>query len=145
VHKEAVTNYVSAYPGQNSLDHQIVEDLGDGPVLVASRCPVCSTVRYPPRELCPNDLTVMQTIPVSRQGILHEAVRVELAPVGFTAPYWIAHVDMPEAVRIYAPLRWDGAVAPVTGQAVEYSLGVARTEPEEIIGPIFHRVPQAAA
>jgi uncharacterized OB-fold protein len=126
-----------AYPGHNAVDHQIIEDLGDGPVLVASQCPRCGVVRYPPRELCPDDLTVMRTIPLSSQGTLHEAVRVDTAPVGFTAPYWIAHVDLPEGVRVYAPLTWDGEGDPQTGLPVTYSIGVVRTEPETILGPVF--------
>ena len=70
---------VTAFPGHNAVDHQIVEDLGHGPVLVASECPRCGLVRYPPRELCPDDLTVMRTIPLSGPGTLHQAVRVDLA------------------------------------------------------------------
>jgi uncharacterized OB-fold protein len=128
---------MEAYPGHNEVDHQIIEDLGDGPVLVASQCPVCGVVRYPPRELCPDDLTVMRTVPLSSQGILHEAVRVDTAPVGFTAPYWIAHVDLPEGVRVYAPLTWDGDDGPRTGLLVTYSIGVVRRDPETILGPVF--------
>jgi len=128
---------MAAYPGHNAVDHQIIEDLGDGPVLVASQCPRCGVVRYPPRELCPEDLTVMRTIPLSSEGTLHEAVRVDTAPVGFTAPYWIAHVDLPAGVRVYAPLTWDGDDDPQEGLSVTYSIGVVRTEPETILGPVF--------
>jgi uncharacterized OB-fold protein len=135
---------VTAFPGHNAVDHQIIEDLGHGPVLVASECPRCGLVRYPPRELCPDDLTVMRTIPLSGPGTLHQAVRVDLAPVGFVAPYWIAHIDLPEGVRVYAPLSWDGDGDPPTGLEVTYSLGIVRTEPEEILGPIFRPLGLAA-
>lgn len=125
----------SCVPGHESTDHPILQDLGDGLALVASRCTECATIRFPPRELCVADLAATETIPVSREGVLYEAVSVELAPVGFDAPYWAAYVDMPEGIRVFGPYRSDAD--PTHGMAVRYSIGVVRTEPAEMLGPVF--------
>lgn len=114
----------------------VIDDFGDGPVLTASRCPSCGETRYPPRALCVTDQTEMERVPVSEVGRLYEAVWVARPPYGFTEPYFVGYVDMPEGIRIFG--RVEAAVdQPQPGMELSHRVGVVRTEPEPVLGPIF--------
>ena len=129
-------------PGQHALDRQVVQRF-DGEWRVAtSTCPACGDVRYPPRELCVSDLTPCEPTPLSRHGVVYEAVRVDIPPVGFVAPYWLAYVDMPEGVRVTGVLRLDGDAdhEPGQGTKVECLVDVVRTDPYLVLGPVFREV-----
>jgi uncharacterized OB-fold protein len=114
----------------------VLDDLGRGRVLVESRCPVCGEHRYPPRALCVNDLTPMERVPVSARGTLVEAVWVERPPYGQPEPFWVGYIDMPEGTRVFAKLDPRGRDL-VHGMPMEHELGIVRSEPEDVEGPIF--------
>lgn len=114
----------------------VIGDFGDGPVLAASRCPLCGETRYPPREWCVNDQSTMERVPVSRTGQLHEAVWVARPPYGFTEPYFVGYVDMPEGIRVFGRIDVAGKELE-PGMALNHRVGIVRTEPESVLGPIF--------
>jgi len=114
----------------------VLDDLGEGRVLVETRCPTCHEHRYPPRALCVNDLTPMEKVAVSPRGTLVEAVWVERPPYGQSAPFWVGYIDMPEGTRVFAKIDPRG-IDPVRGMPMEHEIGVVRTEPEDVDGPIF--------
>lgn len=124
-------------PGEDTLDHQILRQEGDDWVLVASRCPQCGDTRFPPRELCAMCLTRCRTLSLSREGAIYEAVKVQIAPVGFEPPYWTAYVDFDEGIRVFAPLRWPHKRLPSHDEKVRYSVEIVRREPYEVVGPVF--------
>lgn len=98
--------------------------------------PTCGLNFYPPRELCINDLATCEEIELSQHGTIYESAVVEIAPEGFEAPYRVAYVDLPEGVRVFAPVRWTGPTAPRPGDQVKLTVDVVRREPE-VIGPVF--------
>jgi uncharacterized OB-fold protein len=114
----------------------VLDDLGQGRVLVETRCPQCGEFRYPPRALCVNDLTPMEKVAVSPRGTLVEAVWVERPPYGQPEPFWVGYIDMPEGTRIFAKLDPRGAEL-VRGMPMDHEIGIVRTEPEDVDGPIF--------
>lgn len=130
------------YAGRDSRELSIAVIDGNGLArLAASRCATCGDTRYPPRRLCPNDLTEAETIALSGQGRVYEAVLVALAPQGYTAPYWVGYVDMPEGVRVFAQLRpaqQDGQ--PAHGDTAELAFGEVAVDAEggAIVGPVFY-------
>lgn len=130
-----------ALPGQDSLDHQVL-GLRDGRwELLGSRCPVCARNYYPPRELCAEDLARCDTAVLSRTGTVYAAAEVHLGPVGFPAPYWVAWVDLPEAVRVYTILDVPEGGQARPGDPVELAPRVVRTEPHPVLGPVFRLSP----
>jgi uncharacterized OB-fold protein len=74
-----------------------------GPQLMGSRCVTCSTVVFPPVEVCPactaNDPV---PTPLSREGKLYSFSVVHVAPKGWQAPYIIGYVDLTEGVRVFS-------------------------------------------
>jgi uncharacterized OB-fold protein len=132
---------MSRVPGQHALDHQVVQQFDGAWGVATSTCPTCGDVRYPPRELCVADLTPCEITPLTSNGVVYEAVRVDIAPEGFEPPYWVAYVDHPEGVRLFGTLRWDDAETdPGHGTKVECSVAVVRTDPYEVLGPIYNAV-----
>lgn len=124
-------------PGQHALEHQILREGDDGWQLVGSRCPRCATHFYPPRRLCASDLAECEQVALSSRGTLYEATRIRIAPVGFEAPFWLGYVDLPEDVRVFAQIEWDGEGEPRHGAAVELVIKTVRHEPAEVLGPVF--------
>lgn len=125
-------------PGEHALDHQIIGRFEGRWRLVGSRCGECAAVHYPPHEICPVDLAPCVDVPLTETGVLSEAVRVAIAPVGFAAPYWVAYVDLPENVRVFGILRWDGAnhQGPALGATIHVGIEVVRHDPD-VLGVIF--------
>lgn len=124
-------------PGEHALDQQTLREIDGAWRLVGSRCGTCGTVQFPPRVLCPDDLTECDEAVLGTGGVVYEASLVRVAPVGFTAPYWVAYVDLPEGVRLFAQLDWTGDDEPRHGDAVECVVRTVRTEPYEVLGPVF--------
>lgn len=124
-------------PAEHALEHQILRRDGDGWELVGSRCDSCERHYYPPRELCPQDLTRCEEVALSRDGFLYEATQIHVAPVGFTAPFWLGYVDLPEQVRVFAQIQPAEGHDPRHGDRVELMIRQVRTDPREIIGPVF--------
>lgn len=129
--------------GEQSLGRSIFPE-GQGTEathVVGSRCPACGDVRFPVRELCPLDGTRTEHASLAATGTIYEAVRVELAPSGFTAPYWIGYVDLDDQVRIFAQIGVeDGAPDPAHGDRVQMAVEVVRQDDEPVYGPVFRRV-----
>lgn len=134
------------YVGESSFGHPIVGQDEDGvPYLCASRCPTCEDVRFPERALCPQDLTPCVPHRVGGEGTVYAAVHMELAPAGFEGPLWLAYVDMDAGPRLFAQVGVDeGEAPPVHGDRVTLTLGVVRSDPDPVHGPVFRRVPDAA-
>jgi hypothetical protein len=129
---------VRRLPGQDALDHQLVADGPEGTFLQASFCRTCQSTYYPPREFCPRDLQHLEDIRAPERGSLYEAVRVDMAPRGFDAPYCVCYVDFPEGIRVFGQLTWGDEPLPLAGSPMRLGIGVVRSnEDEEVIGPIF--------
>jgi uncharacterized OB-fold protein len=99
----------------------------DGPSLVGSRCPACKKCAFPRREFCDGcgNEVGMETVALSRTGVLYSYTIVRVAPQGFTVPYTLGFIDLPEDVRILAQIESDK----------DLSLG---DELELFVGPIRH-------
>jgi uncharacterized OB-fold protein len=123
-------------PGQHALDQQIMVERDGRWRLMGSRCPACGTAYFPPRVLCAADLTECAEVELSARGTIYEASRIMVAPVGFTAPYWVAYVDLPERVRLWALLDWSADREPTHGDQVEYTVREVRHDPV-VLGPVF--------
>ena len=114
----------------------VLEDFGEGPRLAVSRCATCGEHRYPPRALCVNDLAEMERIPASATGKLITAVRMERPPYGFEGAIWVGYVDLPEGVRVFTRLDPRGQDL-VPGMDMAHKVGVVRTIPKDVLGPLF--------
>lgn len=72
--------------------------------LIGSKCTICGHTFFPPQKACSvcmrNDS--LEEVPLSTKGKIDTFTVVHVAPVGFSAPYIQAFVDLPEGVRIFS-------------------------------------------
>jgi uncharacterized OB-fold protein len=80
--------------------------------LVGSRCEACGDIRFPPAPACPEchaDVERLERVPLSRQGEVVAATRVERAIPPFVPPYLLAYVQLPEGPRVLCQLLADSS------------------------------------
>lgn len=82
-----------------------VED-PEGGRLLANRCKSCGQVFFPKASFCLSCLNEgMEELKLSRRGKLYSYAIGYMPSSHFQPPYAIGYVDMPEGVRIFAPLE----------------------------------------
>jgi uncharacterized OB-fold protein len=135
------------YVGERSVGRSIFILENEALVgLLGTRCPECGDIRFPARVLCPNDLHECEEIVLEPRGFIYEVVKMMLAPAGFPAPYWAGYIDLADGPRMFARIAWsEGDSDPQHGQAVELSLAPVGSTDEDLLGPVFVRVPLDAA
>lgn len=75
-------------------------------VLLANRCNSCGQIFFPKAIFCLNCLSEdMSELRLSRIGKLYSYTVGHMPSTHFEPPYAIGYVDMPEGVRIFAPLK----------------------------------------
>ncbi|OGW17550.1 MAG: hypothetical protein A3G93_03010 [Nitrospinae bacterium RIFCSPLOWO2_12_FULL_45_22] len=105
---------------------------GEAPRLLGSRCSACQAYFFPKRYLCPHchkDGT-MEEIRLSNKGTLYTYCIVQVAPEGFTAPYVLGYVDLPEGPRVYALITGIEPSALRIGMELELVIEPIRQDPE---------------
>ncbi len=105
------------------------EPEGEPPVLIGSRCRACGRIAFPARTMCAGcGAEATDETPVGRRGRIRSSAVVHHAPLGFTAPYVVALVELDEGPLVFCPITAcppdDAAVPP--GTPVELSIGPAR-------------------
>jgi uncharacterized OB-fold protein len=77
----------------------------EGGILVANKCKSCGQVFFPKVNFCLSCLgEAMEELKLSRRGKLYTYTIGRMASMHFEPPYAIGYVDMPEGVRIFAPI-----------------------------------------
>ncbi|MDQ7849728.1 MAG: Zn-ribbon domain-containing OB-fold protein [Armatimonadota bacterium] len=80
-------------------------ELEGEPQLVGSRCRQCGARFFPRRGVCARCLSAeVEVVPLGRVGTLHTYTVVYQSTPEFPTPYILAYVDLPEGVRLLAPL-----------------------------------------
>jgi len=76
------------------------------PHLIGSKCKFCGEYFFPKRVICPNCLKdeTPEEVILSNKGKLYTYCIVKAAPLGFSAPYAVGYVDLPEGLRIFSPI-----------------------------------------
>ena len=80
-------------------------DTPDGGILLANKCKSCGQTFFPKAQLCLSCFQEdMEEITLSRKGKLYSYTVAHMPSTHFEPPYAIGYVDMPEGVRVFAPL-----------------------------------------
>ncbi len=111
--------------------------------LLASRCGGCGTVAFPSEAICSSCFRsdVVSSIRLSGRGTLYSYSIVRSAPPGFVAPYAVGYVDVPEGVRLFAPITIDRFDDLRIGMPVEIVVApVRRDAGVDVIGYTFRPV-----
>lgn len=80
-------------------------DAAGSPRLAASRCQACGAHFFPRRMVCARCLSRdLGTVALGGRGTLYTYTTVHQSTPEFPTPYVLAYVDLPEGVRLLAPL-----------------------------------------
>ena len=118
--------------------------------LIGSKCNDCGRIFFPKRAICnvcQKDNTMEETA-LSTIGKIDTYSVVQVAPIGFKAPYIQAFVDLPEGIRIFSIITGcepsENAIA--EGQEVELVIDKIREDEKgnDIIGYKFRPVDKNA-
>ena len=113
-----------------------------GLALAGSRCGTCGRVYFPRKRVCTQCFQIdqMESVALSSRGRLYSFTVVEAGPAGFATPYAVGYVDLPEGVRVFAPLEGDPEALAI-GMELEMTVGPVKEENGvTIIGQRFRPV-----
>jgi uncharacterized OB-fold protein len=115
---------VANEPLAQSEPHFVAPDLievtTDGPRLIAGKCGACGALSFPKAAVCSQCLSQdLSTAHLSTEGRLYAFAVVHQAPKGWTVPYTLGYVDLPEGLRVLAHIEgkpsMDASVRLATG------------------------------
>jgi uncharacterized OB-fold protein len=112
-----------------------------GKRLSGSRCGHCGTTHFPPTALCFACLSeAVEEVALDPVGTLFSYTTVYMKTAHFEPPYSIGYVDLPEGVRVFAPLRTDSTADLAVGQKMQIEIGPLWSEADgtPVIGYRFH-------
>jgi uncharacterized OB-fold protein len=114
----------------------------EGSVLLATRCKSCGQLFFPKTEGCLACYgEELEEVVLSRRGMLYSYAMGHMPSSHFKPPYAVGYVDMPEGVRIFAPLKIDEERPFKTGMEMEMVIeGLWQEEDKEITGYKFRPV-----
>jgi uncharacterized OB-fold protein len=118
----------------------IPKHAGDRPALLASRCGSCGAVTFPPEDVCPGCYRsdTIREVRLSSEGTLYSYTVIRSAPPGFTAPYAVGYVDLPEGIRLFSQILTDRFEDLRIGMPLALVVGpLRRTNDVDIIGYKF--------
>ena len=82
----------------------------EGGTLLGCKCKSCETIFFPKGVLClrcqGEDL---EEVSLSRRGKLYSYATAQMPSAHFKPPYSVGYIDLPEHVRVFAPLKEDQA------------------------------------
>lgn len=80
----------------------------DGGALLGCQCRLCGTRFFPKGVLCLNcQGDNLEEIRLSRRGKLYSYATAQMPSAHFKPPYSVGYIDLPEDIRVFAPLRDD--------------------------------------
>ena len=80
----------------------------EGGILAGNKCKACGQVFFPKARICFTCFNEdMEELLLSRRGKLYSYTIGRMPSLYFQPPYVIAYIDMPEGVRIFAPVKVD--------------------------------------
>lgn len=83
----------------------ILVDGADGVTLAANRCKSCGRVYFPKSKFCLDCLgNELEDLPLNKRGKLFSYTTPGMPSTHFKPPYAVGFVEMPEGLRVFAPL-----------------------------------------
>lgn len=91
--------------GRRFLKEGLFKEGPNGGTLLANKCKQCGRTYFPKTQNCLKCLNPdMEEIGLSRKGKLYSYTIGHMPSMHFLPPYAIGYVDLPEGVRVFAPL-----------------------------------------
>ena len=81
-------------------------ETSNGGALLGNKCKFCGQIFFPKAQFCLNCFQEdVEEIILNRRGRLYSYVIAHMPSSHFEPPYAAGYVDLPEGVRVFAPLR----------------------------------------
>ena len=124
------------------LREGLFRESGEGGTLLGNQCTSCRKIFFPKARICfecgHEDLAEVQ---LSRRGILYSYTIAHMPSLHFVPPYAVGYVDLPEEVRVFAPLVTSEQTPFAVGMEVELVIERLWEEGDkEVIGYKFKSV-----
>jgi len=118
-----------------------VED-AEGGRLLGNKCKSCGQLFFPKVRFCFYCLNKsMEEVILSRRGKLYSYTIAHMPSTHFQPPYAVGFVDLPEGVRVFAPLKMTGDKAFKIGMDMEVVIEeLWREDDKQVIGYKFKPV-----
>ena len=129
-------DYVMLVPGA----FHVPEGPDDEAYLIGSRCRACGATVPHLMAVCPACVSAdtMEEVPMGQRGRLYSFTIANVAPVGFTAPYFQAYVELPEGPRVFALISDDVPVeAGALADGMEMELVIEPVRKDEQGRPVL--------
>ena len=114
----------------------------EGGMLQANKCKSCGQIFFPRGALCFNCFSrEMEDLNLSRKGKLYTYTVVRMSSYHFSAPYAVGWVELPEGIKVFAPIKgWEEQPLKV-GMEMEMVIDKLWEEEErEVVGYKFKPV-----
>lgn len=124
-----------------------IDDAQGVPRVAGTRCRACGTHFFPRRAICARCLsTETEIVPLSGRGVLYTYTVVHQSTPEFRTPYVLGYVDLPEGVRVLAPLAEIPADEVRIGMTLLLRVEPVRTDADGriILGYRLHRAAEVA-
>jgi uncharacterized OB-fold protein len=83
----------------------VFEEDAAGNRLIGNKCKSCGKIYFPKAQFCFNCFDrEMEEVGLSRRGKLYSYTIGRMASTHFQPPYAVGLIDLPEGVRVFAPL-----------------------------------------
>jgi uncharacterized protein len=117
-------------------------DETDGGRLHANRCDACGRIYFPKAPFCFDCLEKkMEEVVLSRRGRLYSYAIGRMASTHFQPPYAVGLIDLPEGVRVFAPLVMAENATYTIGMEMELKIDeLWQEEDKQVIGYRFKPV-----
>ena len=123
---------------QQFVAPELITSTPEGPRLLAGKCSSCGALSFPKAAVCCDCLSQdIEPSPLGTTGVLYSFSIVHQAPKGWTVPYALGYVDLPEGVRVLAHIN-AAPDAIAIDQTVR--LGMAEVGTNETGEPLFSYV-----
>ena len=129
-------------PGKVPLREGLFKEGPDGGRLLGSKCKSCGHIFYPKVKLCLEcGHEELVEVELSRRGTLYSYTIGHQASGHFKPPYALGYVNLPEGVRVFAPLEIVGQRGFEVGMQMDLVVGKLWEEGDkEVIGYRFKPV-----
>ena len=118
-----------------------VED-AEGGRLLGNKCSSCGRLFFPKARFCSACFNKdMEEVVLSRRGKLYSYTIGHMPSTHFQPPYAVGFVDMPEGIRVFAPLKMTEGRPFKVGMAMEVVIEeLWREDDKQVIGYKFKPV-----
>ncbi|MBI5586687.1 MAG: OB-fold domain-containing protein [Deltaproteobacteria bacterium] len=114
----------------------------EGGSLLGNKCSACGRIYFPKAQFCFDCLAQdLEEVVLSRRGKLYSYTIGRLPAAHFEPPYALGLIDLPEGLRVFAPLQFSGEESYRIGMAMEVTIEALWKEgDQQVIGYKFRPV-----